>query len=174
MKSLKNKAKKIKLLLLDVDGVLTDGRIIYSEKGDECKEFSISDGLGVVLFKRTGLKCAIVTAKDSKIVRKRAKVLGIDKVYGDYHYKIKALPLILRDFKVRKDEICFLGDELIDIPLLKRVGLSVGVRNSCKEVRKVVDYITKKSGGNGAVREVVEILLKSQNKWKKVIARYFE
>jgi len=168
------RAKKIKLLLLDVDGVLTDGRIIYGDYGDEIKNFNVNDGLGVLLVKKSGLKCAIITAKSSRIVRKRAKVIGVDKVYGDYHYKIKALPDILRRFAVKEEEICFVGDDIIDIPILKRIGLAICVPNAMGDVKKIAHHTTEKKGGRGAVREVCELLLKAQGKWEEATKRYFE
>ena len=167
------RAKNIKLLLLDVDGVLTDGRIIIGNYGDEIKNFDVKDGLGVMLIKRAGLKCAIITARSSKIVRTRAKMLAIDKVYEN-HYKIKSLEDIKKRFAVEEREICFVGDDLIDIPILKRVGLAVSVPNAIDEVKSIAHYVTKKPGGKGAVREVCEMILKSQGKWEKVTGRYFE
>jgi 3-deoxy-D-manno-octulosonate 8-phosphate phosphatase (KDO 8-P phosphatase) len=168
------KAKKIKLLLLDVDGVLTDGRIIYGDHGDELKNFNVNDGLGIMLIRRAGLKCAIITAKGSPIVKKRAKVLRIDKVYSDFHYKIEALEDIKKRFRVNNDEICYVGDDIIDIPILKRVGLAVAVNNAMDDVKKVSHYTTVKKGGKGAVREVCEMILKAQSKWGEVTRAYFE
>ncbi|MFH1791397.1 MAG: HAD hydrolase family protein [Candidatus Omnitrophota bacterium] len=167
-------AKKIKLLLLDVDGVMTDGRVVCGAGGGELKSFDINDGFGIVLIKRAGLKTAILTAKNSPIVRRRAKDLKIDRVYGDFHYKIRALDSIKKVFKVALDEICFVGDDLVDIPLLKRVGLAVAVPNAVEEVKKCAHFITRKEGGRGAVREVCEFILKSQGKWERVTACYFE
>ena len=166
-------AKKIRLLLLDVDGVLTDGRIIIGNYGDEIKNFDVKDGLGVVLLKKAGLRCAIITARSSRIVRIRARHLGIKKIYEN-HYKIKSLQDIKRRFKVKEEEICFIGDDLIDIPILKRVGLAVTVPNAIKETKDIAHYITQKPGGKGAVREICEIILKVQGKWEKITKRYFE
>ncbi|HPN72604.1 MAG TPA: HAD hydrolase family protein [Candidatus Omnitrophota bacterium] len=168
------KAKKIKLLLLDVDGVMTDGRIIIGNDGEEFKNFDVNDGLGIMLVKRVGLKCAILTAKGSRIVARRARDLRIDKVYKDFHYKIKALKPICRAFRVTPEEICFIGDDLIDVPLLKRVGLAVCPPNAMKDVAGIAHMITEKPGGRGAVREVCELLLKSQGKWEEATGRYFE
>lgn len=167
------RAAKIKLLLLDVDGVLTDGRVTLGNYGDEIKSFGINDGFGIMLLKRAGLKCAIMTAKSSRIVKIRVKHLKIDKVYEN-HYKIKSLRGIIRFFKVKEEEICFVGDDLIDIPILKRAGLAVAVPNAVGEVKEITHYVTKKPGGHGAVREVCEIILKSQGKWEGVTKKYFE
>lgn len=168
------KAKKIKVLVLDVDGVLTDGRIIHGTYGDEIKNFDVNDGLGMFLVRKSGLKCVILTAKGSRVVMKRAKELKVDKVYKNFHYKIEALAKIKRQFKVTDEEICFVGDDLIDIPVLKRVGLAISPPNAMDDVKKFAHFITQKKGGHGAVREVCDFLLKSQGTWDKVTARYFE
>ena len=170
---IKERAERIKLLLLDVDGVLTDGRIVVGNYGDEIKNFNVNDGLGIVLLKKAGLKCAIITARSSRIVRMRAKQIQIDKVYEN-HYKIKSLNNIKKRFKVKEEEICFVGDDIIDIPILKRIGLAIAVPNAIPEVKKFAQYITEKQGGFGAVREVCEMILKFQGKWEKVTKKYFE
>jgi len=167
------RAKRVKLLLLDVDGVLTDGRIIIGNYGDEIKNFDVLDGLGIILLRRTGIKTAIITARLSRIVKIRAKQLKIDKVYQN-HYKIKSMDEILKRFKVKPEEVCFVGDDLIDIPILKRVGMAVSVPNAVNETKEVAHYVTKRAGGHGAVREVCEIILKSQGKWEESTHRYFE
>ncbi len=167
------RVKKIKLLLLDVDGVLTDGRIVIGSYGDEIKNFDVNDGLGIMLLRRAGLKCVIITAKCSRGVKIRAKQLRIDKVYEN-HYKIRSLENIKKRFKVKEEEICFIGDDLIDIPILKRIGLAVSVPDAMEEVRKISHYVTKRRGGRGAVREMCELILKEQGKWEKATKRYFE
>ena len=167
------RAKKIRLLLLDVDGVLTDGRIIIGSYGDEIKNFDVKDGLGVVLLRKAGLRSAIITARSSRIVKIRARHLGIGKIYEN-HYKIKSLRNIKIRFRVKEEEICFVGDDLIDISILKRVGFAVTVPNAIKETKDAAHYITQNPGGQGAVREVCEIILKAQGKWEKVTKRYFE
>jgi len=173
MMDMHERAGKIRLLLLDVDGVLTDGRIIIGNYGDEIKNFNVNDGLGILLLKRTKIKCAIITAKLSRIVKIRAKHLRIDHVYEN-HYKIKSLRDIKRRFRVKEEEICFVGDDLIDIPILKRVGFAVCVPNAVTDAKNASHYITHAPGGHGAVREVCEIILKSQGKWDEVTRRYFE
>ena len=168
------KARKIKLLVLDVDGVLTDGRIVYGNYGDELKNFDVNDGLGILLVKHSGIKCVILTAKASRVVTKRARELRIDKVYQDFHYKIVALEKIRKKFKVADEEICFMGDDVIDIPVLKRAGLAVCPPNAMEEVKPFAHFITERSGGRGAVREVCNFILKAQGTWDKVTSRYFE
>lgn len=168
------RAKKIKLLLLDVDGVLTDGRFIYGSYGDELKNFDVNDGLGTFLIRRAGIKCVILTAKASRVVTRRARELRFDKVYHNFHYKINALGKIKKKFKVTDDEICFVGDDVIDIPVLKRVGLAVCPPNAVEEVKPFVHLLTEKNGGRGAVREVCDLLLRARGAWDKITAQYFK
>jgi len=168
------RAKKIELLVLDVDGVLTDGRIIYGTYGDELKNFDVNDGLGMYLIRRAGIKCVILTAKGSRVVMKRARELKVAKVYKDFHYKIEALRKIRKKFRVKDEAICFVGDDLIDIPVLKRVGLAVCPPNAMEDVKEFAHLITKKNGGHGAVREVSDLLMKAQGTWDSVMARYYE
>jgi 3-deoxy-D-manno-octulosonate 8-phosphate phosphatase (KDO 8-P phosphatase) len=167
-------AKKIKILVLDVDGVLTDGRIIYGSYGDELKNFDVNDGLGMYLIRRSGIKCVILTAKGSRVVAKRAKELKVAKVYKDFHYKIVALRKIRKKFRVEDEEICFIGDDVIDIPVLKRIGLAVCPPNAMEDVKPFAHLITKKTGGRGAVREICDFIMKAQGTWDKVMARYYE
>ena len=168
------RAKKIKLLVLDVDGVLSDGRFIYSRYGDELKNFDVNDGLGIMLVKRAGLKRIILTAKGSRVVTRRAKELKIDKVYHNFHYKIKALDNIKKTFECENDQICFIGDDVIDIPILKRIGLAICPPNAMDVVKPFAHFITEKRGGRGAVREVCDLLLRAQGKWDEVMRPYFE
>lgn len=165
-------AKRVKLLIMDVDGVLTDGRIIYTDSGDEMKFFDVTDGMGLSLFGRAGLKTAVLTAKKSKIVSKRAKVLHLDKVYQNAIRKAEVFEKILSDFKVSADEVCFIGDDLVDVPVLKRAGLAAAVPAACPEAKNAAHYITKHEGGRGAVREIIEIILKAQGKWNGLMKRY--
>ena len=167
------RAARIKLLLLDVDGVLTDGRIMIGNYGDEIKSFDINDGLGIVFLKRAGVSTVILTANNSRIVKSRAKQLGITRIYSN-HYKIKCFDDILRRYSVRPEEVCFAGDDVIDIPILKRIGLAVAVPNAMEDVKSCVHYITSKSGGRGAVREVCELILKARGDWDRITRRYFE
>ncbi|MDP2939260.1 MAG: HAD hydrolase family protein [Candidatus Omnitrophota bacterium] len=172
-KSLLQKAKKIKLLIMDVDGVLTDGKIVFDNKGNELKFFDVQDGLGVVLLKRLGIKTAIITAKGSKVVERRALDMQVDRLYQDANHKIKAYEQLLKEFKFKDEAACFIADELIDLSVIKRVGFAVAVANAAPEIKKQAHYITKRKGGQGAVREVIELILKSQNLWQKAL-RLFE
>ncbi|MBI4335490.1 MAG: HAD-IIIA family hydrolase [Candidatus Omnitrophica bacterium] len=165
------KAKKIKLLILDVDGVMTDGRIYYGNFGDELKAFDVRDGLGLALLMRAGIETAIITAKKSKIARLRAKDIGIKRIYEN-HSKLKIFTRLLRKFRLSKEEVCFIGDDLLDMPVLKNAGLPITVPHAAEEVKAVSSYITRARAGGGAVREVCELILKSQGKWDGVISKY--
>lgn len=169
---IEERAKKIKLLILDVDGVLTDGRIIYDNFGDEFKCFNVQDGLGFALLHASGIKAVIITAKRSKPVLRRAREMGVVKVYQNAWQKLKVYNHILNKFKLLDEEVCFIGDDLIDAPIMKRVGLAVAVANAVEEVKNCAHYFTRKEGGRGAVREVIEFILKSQNRWSELIERH--
>ncbi len=168
---IEERAKKIKLLILDVDGVLTDGRIVYDNFGDELKLFNVNDGLGVYLLGKVGIKTVIITAKKTKAVMKRARDMRVAAVYSN-HYKLKIYQKVLKKFRVKDEDVCFMGDDLLDFPIIKRAGLAVAPPNATEEVKNSSHYITKKHGGKGAVRELTEIILKSQGLWEKAISRY--
>lgn len=173
-KEIVDKARRIKMLITDIDGVMTDGRIVYSIYGDELKFFNVTDGFGMSLLKRAGIRTVIMTAKKSRIVKMRGRDLKVDKVYAGFIDKMIPFNRLLRKFKISAEEICFVGDDLIDIPILKRVGLAVSVPNAVDEVKAAAHYMTSKSGGHGAVREVCDLILKSQEKWDKVTAKFFK
>lgn len=166
------RAKKIKLLILDVDGVMTDGRIIYDHGGDEIKLFHVRDGLGIVLLHRAGIPSAIITANRAKAVVRRARELGMAKVYQNAFNKRQSYQSALKHFKLRDEEVCFMGDDLIDLPILTRVGLAVGVANAHEEVKSRVHYVTRAAGGHGAIREVVDLILKAQGRWEGLLGEY--
>jgi 3-deoxy-D-manno-octulosonate 8-phosphate phosphatase (KDO 8-P phosphatase) len=168
------RAKKIKLVVLDIDGVMTDGHIIYSVYGDELKFFDVQDGFGLTLLHRAGIKTAIITAKKSRIVKLRTKDMRVTYVYQGYMEKAAALDKLLGKSKIPAEEICFVGDDLIDLPVLKRVGFAVAVPNAVEEVIKHAHYTTSKMGGHGAVREICDLILKSQGKWDLATSKYFE
>ncbi len=164
--------KKIRLLLLDVDGVLTDGRIIYDSHGRDMKFFDVHDGLGVYLLSRSGIPTVLITAKGSKAIKPRARDMRVAEVFADVSPKTKALDRILKKYNVSLDEICFMGDDLVDLCLMKRVGVAVAVFNASAEIKQVSHYITLKHGGRGAVREVAELILKTQGKWQEALSKY--
>jgi 3-deoxy-D-manno-octulosonate 8-phosphate phosphatase (KDO 8-P phosphatase) len=166
------RASKVNLLLLDVDGVLTDGRIVYAEYGDELKFFDVQDGAGLVFWNRLGLKSAIITARTSRLVKRRAKELRVDFLAQGKLLKLPTYEELLKRFRVSDDEVCAIGDDLMELPILKRVGLSVAVPNAVDEVKAICHYITKRPGGRGAVREVIDIILKAKGLWDHLMQRY--
>jgi 3-deoxy-D-manno-octulosonate 8-phosphate phosphatase (KDO 8-P phosphatase) len=166
------RAKRVKLLILDIDGVMTDGRIIYSVYGDELKFFDVQDGFGITLLNLAGIKSVIITAKKSRIVKLRARDMKVAKAYQGYIDKLVAFEMILKEFKVAPDEVCFIGDDLIDVPVLKRVGFAAAVPNAAPEVRSAAHYVTAKPGGRGAVRELCDMILKAQDKWSIATSQF--
>ena len=168
------RAKRIKVFVLDIDGVMTDGRIVYSGYGEELKFFDVQDGFGISLLSRAGIKTVIITAKKSRIVKHRARDLKVAKAYQGFIDKLIPFNDLLKVFKVTPEEVCFIGDDLIDMPILKRAGFSVAVPNAVDEVKRIAHHITANRGGRGAVREICDLLLKSQGKWDLVTSKYFE
>ncbi len=160
--NLKKKLKIIKMLLLDVDGVLTDGKLIYTKDGVELKMFDVKDGYGLVRLKQTGVMLGIITAKASDIVEARAEHLGIDLVYQDIRDKLEAYNEIKQRYKLIDDEIAYIGDDVPDLPVLKQVGVPIAVRDAVECVKHSAVYITGKNGGNGAVREVAELIMQAK------------
>jgi len=169
---IKEKAKKIKLLLLDVDGVLTDGRIIYDSGGRDMKFFDVHDGLGVYVLGKCGIKTILITAKGSRAIKPRARDMRVEEVFENISPKTSVLDRILKKYKVDISELCFVGDDLVDLCLMKRVGFAIAVSNAPTEIKRVANYVTFKEGGRGAVREVAEFILKSQDKWQEVVKLY--
>ena len=167
-------AKNIKLLILDVDGVLTDGSIILDNKGNEFKAFHVRDGHGIKMLIRAGIHVAIITGRRSKVVERRAKELGIAEVYQKCYNKIEAYNRIKSKFSLRDNEIAFIGDDIVDLPLLKRAGLSFAVADSPEEVKSHASSVTKNRGGRAAAREVTDIILKAKGLWNKVIDGYLK
>ncbi|MFH0763443.1 MAG: HAD-IIIA family hydrolase [Candidatus Omnitrophota bacterium] len=168
------RAKGVKLVILDIDGVMTDGRIVYSIYGDELKFFDVQDGFGITLLNRAGIKTVIITAKKSRIVKLRARDMKVAGVYQGNIDKLIAFNKILKRFRVKPEEICFIGDDIIDISVLKRVGFAVAVPNAVGEVKAASHYTTSKMGGRGAVREICDLILKSQDKWDLAASKYLK
>ncbi len=171
-KELVEKISKIKLLILDVDGVLTDGSIIYSDKGGEIKAFDVRDGHGIKLLMRGGINVAIITARESRVVTTRARDLGITLLYQGKKDKLSCYMKILDKEGLQPSETAFVGDDLVDLPVLSRAGFSASVPGGVAEVIKSVDYVTEAAGGRGAVREICELILKSHGLWEGLIKRY--
>jgi 3-deoxy-D-manno-octulosonate 8-phosphate phosphatase (KDO 8-P phosphatase) len=164
--------RRIELILSDVDGVLTDGGIWYDNQGVELKAFHIRDGLGIKLWQRAGFKFGLLTARTSHIVKLRAQELGIDLVRQGFEDKLPAAQDILRDLNLVPEQVCYIGDDLTDLPVIRHVGLGVAVADAVSEVRSAAAYITKMPGGRGAVRELIELVLKGKSRWEDVIQKY--
>ncbi len=160
--TLKNKLKDIKLLILDVDGVLTDGKLVYNSDGIELKAFDVKDGYGLVRLRQSGVKLCIITAKSSSIVETRAKDLGIDSLYQNISNKLTAYNDIKEKHNLTDDEIAYIGDDVPDLVVLRQVGVPIAVHDAVEAVQKTAIYITKRCGGNGAVREVVEMIMQAK------------
>jgi 3-deoxy-D-manno-octulosonate 8-phosphate phosphatase (KDO 8-P phosphatase) len=167
-----SRAKAIRLLLLDVDGVLTDGRLYYGNNGEELKAFNIQDGLGIKLLQRNGVKVGIITGRSSELLTRRAAELGIDLVVQGREDKLAALQEVLETHDYRMEEIAFLGDDLPDVAVIRQVGLGVAVANARRFVVENAVWQTNTSGGHGAVRELVEMILQAQNKLNSTQADY--
>ena len=162
----------MKLLILDVDGVLTDGRIIIDDAGLESKQFDVKDGHGLKMLMRYGIDVVLLTGRRSRVVEHRAADLGITEVHQGIRNKAEAFAEILNRREIAPEETACVGDDVVDIPLLRRAGFSVAVADAVPEVRQIVDYVTHHEGGRGAVREVCEVILKAQDRWADVAARY--
>jgi 3-deoxy-D-manno-octulosonate 8-phosphate phosphatase (KDO 8-P phosphatase) len=162
--SIQSKAKKIKLLLLDVDGVLTDGRIVLDNQGNELKAFHVRDGHGIKMAQRAGIVVGIITGRKSEVVNIRAQELGITEVYQGKHEKILVYDSILKKYGFRDDDVAYMGDDIVDVDIFKRTGLAVAVADADPAVMRHVDMVTKTAGGRGAVREFINLVLKHQGK----------
>lgn len=156
------KIMNIKLLILDVDGVLTDGKIYISDTGIESKCFNIQDGLGLKLLLKNGIKIAVISGRKSPATKKRLLDLGIKHSYFGVTEKLKAFNTLKKQLRIKNENIACMGDDLPDLPIMQQVAFSVAVANAVQEVRKLADYVTKTKGGEGAVREVCDIFLNSK------------
>jgi 3-deoxy-D-manno-octulosonate 8-phosphate phosphatase (KDO 8-P phosphatase) len=168
--AVQRKAKKIKLLLLDVDGVLTDGRIIVDDRGVETKQFHVRDGQGISLLLRSGVDVGFVTGRSSKVVSRRAKELGVRIVRQGVQSKLDAYNVIRANSGLSDDQIAYMGDDVIDLAVLRRAGLAITVSDGWHGLKSSVDFVTASAGGRGAVREVAELLLIAQGNWSKLTA----
>lgn len=165
---------KIKLLLLDVDGVMTDGRIIYSNDGDETKAFDVKDGHGLKLLQRAGIRVGIITGRQSKVVSRRAEELGVEILYQGVKDKTHPFREILERYSLAPEEVAYVGDDVVDLPVMKQVGFSATVADAVEDIKPYVDLVTVRLGGRGAVREVCDHILKSTGLWATVTDRYFK
>jgi len=163
---------EIKLLALDVDGVLTDGSLIINADGSESKFFNSLDGHGIRMWQRAGLKVALISGRASVPTELRAEQLQIEYVFQDCHYKLPVVEQLLDKLGLSPENIAFVGDDLTDMPVIRYVGFGVAVANAVDEVKQSADYVTTRPGGSGAVREVIEYILKNSGRWQELMKRY--
>ncbi len=169
----RQKAARVKLLILDIDGVLTDGRVVYDDTGREIKFFDVKDGHGMKLLMRAGFEIVLLSGRKSEANRHRARDLGVDELYEDAKIKLPLLEEILEKKGLDPEEVAFMGDDLIDLPPMRAVGLAMCPADAWDPVKQVAHWIAQRPGGHGAVREACEFLLQSSGKWEEVTARYF-
>ncbi|HKQ37546.1 MAG TPA: HAD hydrolase family protein [Verrucomicrobiae bacterium] len=170
-RSLIAKLKKVRLFICDVDGVLTNGTVLMGD-GKEYKYFNIQDGLGLLLLMRSGIKVAWVSNRPSPVTQQRADELGITYLIQSKDSKVQAIETLLAKEGFAWADVCYVGDDVVDLGALKRAGVSAAVANAIDEAKQMADYVTSASGGNGAVRELVRLVLSAQGKWKELI-KYF-
>lgn len=171
-KNLKNKLAKINFFLFDVDGVLSDGRIIIGANGVEYKNYDVKDGVGISMAEKLGFKFGILSGRYSEAITLRAKELRIATVYQDVMEKGKAYEEMKLKLGLKDENICFIGDDIIDLPVFEKCGFSAAPGDAVPEAKKAVDYVAKAAGGRGAVREIIELVIKGQGQWQKAINKY--
>ena len=170
--SFEQKASSISLILSDVDGVLTDGGIIFDNEGIETKRFHIRDGLGIKLWQRADRHFGIITGRSSNVVQIRTQELGVEIVRQGFEEKLPIVRELISDLSLSSDQVCYIGDDLPDIPAMQHVGLPVAVADAAIDVRNVATYITESLGGHGAVREVIERILRIQDRWAEAVRKF--
>lgn len=163
--------KKIKLLAMDLDGVLTNGTIYFGDHGDEIKGFHIQDGQGIALALRVKMRVAIITGRKSRVNERRARELRVDRLIQDCHDKGRALEKLVQKYRIGLDEAAYVGDDLLDLAPMRKAGLAVAVRNAVAEVKSAAHFVTEKAGGEGAVREIVDLILKAQGHWNGLVGK---
>lgn len=168
------RAAAIKLLVLDIDGVLTDGRVIYDSKGEEIKRFDVRDGHGLKLLMRAGVEVAWLSGRISEVNRKRAAELGVSELAEKTLIKLPVFKEMVAKRGLEFSQVAFMGDDLIDLPPMRAAGLALAPADAIIEVRQIAHWISNRPGGRGAVRAACELLLRSSGAWQKVTARYFE
>jgi 3-deoxy-D-manno-octulosonate 8-phosphate phosphatase (KDO 8-P phosphatase) len=170
--TLPRRCQPIEALIVDVDGVLTDGGILYTDRGEEIKAFHVRDGSGLKLWRSLGKTAAIVTGRRSEIVARRGLELGIAPIVQGADDKLAAVHKVLAELKRKPAEACYIGDDLPDLSAMRAVGLAVAVADACPEALEIAHYVTTARGGQGAVRETIELILKCQGVWDGLVAKY--
>lgn len=171
---IRQKAARIKLLILDIDGVMTDGAIIFQNGQDQIKAFNVQDGLGIQLIQKAGIPVAIITGKDSEMVNARAQALGIKYVYQKQRNKLDAYHTVLTELSLTADAVCYVGDDLPDLYCIQQSGLGIAVNNAQQIIKNHADWTTTHSGGHGAVREICNLLLQAHNKLNQIETTYLK
>ncbi|HIF53910.1 MAG: 3-deoxy-manno-octulosonate-8-phosphatase KdsC [Methylococcales bacterium] len=174
MQTIIEKAKKLKLLILDVDGVLTDGRLFFDSQGTEYKCFHARDGHGIKLLKQSGVAIAVISGRKSNSVAIRMKNLGVDYVYQGHEDKVAAFNEIIQALSIKPEQAAHVGDDLIDLPIMTRVGLSIAVNDANFAVKEYADWCTETPGGLGAVREVCDFIMQAQGTFEDVLQSYLQ
>jgi len=169
---LEQRMQGIQLILSDVDGVMTSGGITYDNQGVETKTFHVRDGMGIKLWQRTGYRFGVITARSSHIVKLRMDELKVDLVRQGAENKLAVAHEFMKELSVTAEQICYIGDDLTDMALMESVGLAASVADGAAEVRKCAHLVTKAAGGQGAIRELIEAILKSQNRWQEMLQAY--
>ena len=169
---LEQRCQEVELVLSDVDGVLTGGQIIFNNQGIETKQFHIRDGLGIKLWQRAGYKFGLITGRSSHIVKLRAAELGVEIVRQTAEDKLPIAQETYNQLGLQPRQVCYIGDDLPDLPVMHAVGLAVAVADACAEVRQAAHFVTQARGGEGAVRETIEMILKAQHRWDDLIQKY--
>jgi 3-deoxy-D-manno-octulosonate 8-phosphate phosphatase (KDO 8-P phosphatase) len=166
------RARKVRFLVMDVDGVLTDGRMILSERGDELKAFHTRDGVAIALAKRAGWRTALVTGETSTIAKARGTKLGVDVVILGARRKAETVEALRAEYELSADAVAYIGDDLLDVPAMQRAGLAIAVADGSETVRRLAHAVTRAAGGQGAVREAIEWILRVQRRWGPVVDAY--
>lgn len=166
------RAKHIALLILDVDGVLTNGQLVFGSEGEAMKVFHTQDGLGITAAHKAGLKTAIITGRETEMVRRRGLELKIGDVYQGAMDKVQAFQELLSRYSLLPEQVAYVGDDLNDLAVMSQAGLACAVANAVPDVKQRAHFITSREGGRGAVREVIELILKSQGKWEAIVEAY--
>jgi 3-deoxy-D-manno-octulosonate 8-phosphate phosphatase (KDO 8-P phosphatase) len=166
------RAERIELILSDIDGVMTDGSVVFDNQGIETKQFHIRDGFGIKLWRRAGYRFGVITGRSSHIVRMRAAELGIEIVRQGVEDKLAVVEQIVAELGLQPQQVCYVGDDLPDLPVMGYVGFGVAVADGSEDLRRAVHHVTAAPGGRGALRETIELILKAQGRWDDLIQKY--
>ena len=161
----------IKAILSDVDGVMTDGRIIYDTAGAESKQFHVRDGLAIKLWMNSGFRFGILTARNSQVVQRRGDELGVDRIMQGFEKKWPAAEEAISDWGLQPDQVCYIGDDLPDLAVMKKVGLAVAPADAAQDVREVADWVLDRNGGQGVLRELIERILRGRGRWQEHLGK---